>query len=85
MTTEPDEWVLVRNCTTVHEAVFLRSVLEGSGIECFLPDEHTASIRPELSMLLGGVRILVRSSDLERAEGALTLADGPEGAAGPGD
>jgi hypothetical protein len=77
--TGPDEWVLVRNCTTLHEAVFLRSVLEGSEIECFLSDEHMASIRPELSMLLGGVRILVRASDFTRAKEALTLADGADG------
>ena len=62
-----DEWVQVRNCGTIFEANFIRSVLEGSNIESFLPDEHMAGLRPELSLAIGGVRVMVRRSDLQRA------------------
>ena len=71
MTPSPDEWVLVRNCLTLYEALVVRSALEGSDIECFLPDESLLGIRPELAVALGGARVLVRSDDLERATEAL--------------
>ena len=51
----------------------LRSVLEASEIECFLPDESLLSARPELALALGGARVLVRREDLERASEALTV------------
>lgn len=71
MTPSPDEWVLVRNCLTIYEAFVVRSALEGSDIECFLPDESLLGMRPELAIALGGARVLVRSDDLERATEAL--------------
>jgi hypothetical protein len=75
-----EAWTVVRNCLTVHEAYFLRSVLEGSGIECFMPDEHLAGIRPELAVAIGGVRVMVRAGDVERATQALRT--GPQDATG---
>jgi hypothetical protein len=53
-------------------------VLEGSGIECFMPDEHLAGIRPELAVAIGGVRVMVRAGDVERATQALRT--GPQDA-----
>lgn len=73
-------WTVVRNCLNVQEAYFLRSVLEGSGIECFMPDEHLAGIRPELAVAIGGVRVMVRADDVERATQALQT--GPQDATG---
>ncbi len=60
-------WVLVRNCVTINEAFVLRSVLEASGIECFLPDESLLGMRPELSLAIGGARVLVPSDQLDSA------------------
>lgn len=53
-------------CTRLDEAVWFRSVLQAAGIEAVIPDEHTrllplAGARPD------GVRVLVRSAELERA------------------
>jgi hypothetical protein len=62
-----DEWVLLRRCTSMHEAVVLRSVLEGAGVDCVLPDEHSLGVHPGLTLMSGGVRMLVRADDLERA------------------
>jgi hypothetical protein len=69
-----DDWVQVRNCNWLHEANLLVSVLEGSGIEAFLPDAYTLGSRPELAAALGGVRVLVRASDLDRAREVLAAA-----------
>ena len=80
------EWVVVRQCATMHEAIVLRSVLEGAGVACVLPDEHTLGVHPGLAYLSAGVRMLVRAEDLERAEAVLdevgdelTRDDGPGG------
>lgn len=62
-----DGWVTVRTCVWGHQADLLRSVLEGSGIEVFVPDEHVGSLRPHLLLGTGGVRVQVRASDVARA------------------
>jgi hypothetical protein len=62
------DWVEVRSFTTVHEALFLRSLLEGYGIAAFVPNEHTIHLNPLWTILLGGVRLLVRRDDLARAQ-----------------
>lgn len=68
MTDRPlDEWVTVRTCLWGHQADLVRSVLEGSGIEVFVPDEHVGSLRPHLLLGTGGVRVQVRASDVARA------------------
>jgi hypothetical protein len=60
-------WVQVRNCAWVHEAQFLRSVLDAAGIEALIPDEHVLSVQSLYTPALGGVRLMVRPEDLERA------------------
>ena len=71
----PAEWALLRTCTTIGEARFLCSVLEGSEIDCYLPDEHMASIQPGAETALGGIRMMVPSGELERARDVLAQAD----------
>ncbi len=66
-----DEWVQVQNCNWLHEANFFVSVLESEGIEAFLPDAYTLGARPDLTPALGGVRVMVRASELERAREVL--------------
>ena len=62
-----DEWAEAKSCTWMHEALFLQSVLEAAGIESLIPNEHTLNAQPLYANMLGGVRVLVRSEDLERA------------------
>ena len=69
------EWTLLRTCTTLVEARFLCSVLEGSEIDCYLPDEHMASVQPGAEIALGGIRMMVPSDELERARDVLAQAD----------
>jgi hypothetical protein len=71
----PEEWVVVRNCGSLPEAHVIVAVLEAEGIEMFVPDSHMANIRPELSGALGGIRVLVRESDLELAREALAVEE----------
>ena len=74
-------WVEVRNCNWLHEAILLKSVLGAADIDARIPDEHTLSANPALGAGLGGVRLLVRSSDLARARDVLEAA-GESGRAG---
>jgi hypothetical protein len=69
-----DDWVQIQNCNWVHEANLIVSVLAGDGIEAFLPDAYTLGSRPELGAALGGVRVLVRASDYDRAKEVLASA-----------
>ena len=70
-----DEWVTVRTCVWGHQADLIRSVLEGSDIEVFIPDEQMSSLRPHLLLGTGGVRVQVRASSLERAQELLASFD----------
>ena len=66
-----DELVTVRNCNHLHEAELIKSVLAADGIDADIPDAYMAGVQPALGAAIGGVRVTVRSSDLERAEQAL--------------
>jgi hypothetical protein len=66
--------VEVWNCAWLHEAQFLKSVLEADGIGVWLPDEHTLAVGPHLGAALGGVRLLVPEDDAERAREILASA-----------
>jgi hypothetical protein len=69
------EWAVVRTCTTLAEARFLCSVLGGSEIDCYLPDEHMASVQPGAVIALGGIRMMVPADELEHARDVLAQAD----------
>jgi hypothetical protein len=61
------EWVEIRSCSWLHEAQFIKSLLDGAGIEAFIPDEYTLGVQPLYAPALGGVRVLVRAHELSRA------------------
>ena len=71
-----DQWVEAWSCTWVHEAQFLKSVLEAEGVDVLLPDEYTLGVDPFLAPAFHGVRLLVRSQDLPRARQILDSAAG---------
>ena len=49
-------------------AQLLRGRLESEGIECMIPDEIMATQTWHLTRAIGGVRVQVRKTDLERAK-----------------
>lgn len=64
--------VTIRNCNWLHEAEFVKSVLAADGIDAEIPDEHFASIQSLQIGAIGGVRVLVRLEDAERAAAVLS-------------
>ena len=73
-------WVEVWNCAWLHEAEFLVSVLDSAEIPAQIPDRYTLGAQPFYAPLLGGVRILVRDEDVERARELLASAARPPNA-----
>jgi hypothetical protein len=73
-----DEWVEVSNCAWVHQALFVKSVLDAAGIEAVVPDEHTANLQSLYVPALGGVRVMVRVSDQDAAREVLASAQPEE-------
>jgi hypothetical protein len=66
-----DEWVEVRSCMWLHEAEFFRSILESAGIQSQIPNEYMLGVQPAGAIFLGGVRVLVRPEDGDRAREVL--------------
>lgn len=67
-----DQLVTVRNCNWLHEAELIKSVLEADGIAAQIPDLYMAGVQPCLGA--GGIRVLVRAAELERATETLAAA-----------
>jgi hypothetical protein len=66
-----EQLVTVRIFNYLHEAELTKSVLDAEGIDAEIPDAYMAGVQPALGAAIGGIRVVVRSSDLERAEQAL--------------
>ncbi len=62
------KWAVVRTCLRLPEAELVKSVLESEGIDAFLPDQHLLGLEPGAETVFGGARVLVRASDLDRAQ-----------------
>lgn len=74
--------VTVAVFTYAHEMAVVRARLEWEGITCFTQDENTVAAHPLYSNLIGGIKLQVASSDVDRAVELLKEAgvinDGPQ-------
>lgn len=57
----------ITKCGDLQQALLIKSILEGSGIPAFVPDELTAQNAPPYIWATGGIRVQVED---EQAEGA---------------
>jgi thiamine monophosphate synthase len=60
----------VAECSSVDEALMLRSLLEDSGIRAFVPDELTVTFRGQA----GGIRLQVEDEDAGTARQIIAAA-----------
>ncbi len=60
----------VAECSSVDEALMLRSLLEDSGVKAYVPDELTVTFRGQL----GSVRLQVEDGDTETARKIIASA-----------
>jgi hypothetical protein len=70
-----DDWVEIRNCAWLHEAEFIASLLAADDIQTLVPDANTVGVYPGLVPALGGIRVLVRRSDVRKATERLATFD----------
>jgi len=61
------DYIQVRSYDNYIYAHIVLSMLQDAGINCYLKDEYTITIDPLLSPALGGIKVMVASSQLERA------------------
>ncbi len=75
----------VARCLTIDQALLLRSVLEGSDIKAYVPDELTAQTDPVIFMgSMNSIRVQVNDEDALQARTVLAQNDLPfEGKADP--
>ena len=66
-----DEWVVAWNSAWLHDAYFVKSLLEAEGIDVRIPDEHTVAIHSLLTTAMGGILVLVPAADKQRAADVL--------------
>ena len=63
----------LRTCSNLAEAELLKSVLAGSGIPAFVPDENSVL----WGTVIGGYRVQVDDADADRGTEVLRQADLP--------
>ena len=71
-----DVWIVVRTVPHLHEALVLRSILAGHGIESQVAAWHVMGM---YGIAPGGVPVLVREHDLTRAADLLETGPEPNG------
>lgn len=59
---------MLLNFTYPSEAYIAKSHLDAEGIDCFITNENLLTINPLLSNAVGGVKLMVREEDYERAK-----------------
>lgn len=70
-----EKLITILTVTFAHEAIATKGRLEAEGIFCFMKDELTVQILPFHSNAVGGIKLQVRESDVERAMEILKESD----------
>jgi predicted RNA-binding Zn-ribbon protein involved in translation (DUF1610 family) len=71
-------WSIAARFISIGEAEAAASALEAAGIEFLLGDENIIGIDWQMAQAVGGVKILVREEDLERASEILSVPAGDQ-------
>jgi len=65
--TDNDRLIIIAQTSQPVEAHLMKTRLESEDIECFLQDENMVAANWLYSNAIGGVKLLVREEDAERA------------------
>ena len=63
-------------CSNIAEAQLLKSLLDDSGIQAYLPEELTANSAPQL-LFASGIRLQVEDEDAAEARRVIAAAETP--------
>lgn len=67
------ELVTVKTFDNYFSANIILTRLQHDGIECYLKDEHTVTIDPILTNAIGGIKLVVKKEDEQRAAELLAV------------
>ncbi|HTR31451.1 MAG TPA: DUF2007 domain-containing protein [Puia sp.] len=70
------KFIAIRSYDNYVYAHIVLARLQDTGINCHLKDEYTISIDPLLSPALGGIKLMVAESQVERALEILNETEG---------
>ena len=73
-----DPYVTIRTYLMPHEGFVTKAALEAAGVDCQFKDEKTIQVDNALSPALGGVKLQVRSSMIEKAKEVIERSDTEE-------
>ena len=66
------QFTFLSSYTYSSEAQIFKGLLESNGIDVFLRDNHTVDADPLVSNAVGGVKLFVKTQDLDRAKTILS-------------
>ena len=66
-----EDLVTIRTFLNPNEAEIAKSVLESEDIVSHIQANDCGSMRPDLSFLVGGIKLIVRKEDAQKAENCL--------------
>ncbi len=66
------EWVTVKTFDNTIDAHLLKSKLESEGIKCVLFDENLVSLNPLFNVTVGGIKLKINETDIDKAKVVLT-------------
>lgn len=64
----PNSFVRIQSFSDYIEANIILGKLESENIQCYLMDENTVTINPIWANAIGGIKLMVASSQVERAQ-----------------
>jgi len=76
---DADALVVISSYLRSEEAGMLRGLLESAGIVAVLRDEMVSAVNPFMQSAIGGVKLVVRAADAERAREIIRSAGVPPG------
>ena len=69
------ETIILKRFDSPVEANIVKGFLESNDVFCFLQDEHSIGINPLYANALGGIKLMVRIEDEERAVAVLQSSE----------
>lgn len=75
MTKNQDKLITFMTFDNGFQAHMLKSTLAEHGIESHVIDENIITLNPLYNNLIGGIKLMISSADLEKAREVLTLKD----------
>lgn len=62
---------LIFTTSNIHEAHFVKGILEANNVFAIIFDDHVSSLNPFLTNAVGGIKVAVAKSDLDDAKEVL--------------